>query len=66
VAQVTQVGPLRVLGHTPFGTEMPGKSHDRVSGFSRGRHHVLTLTKGDPIGKDIDAERLVSWLAAGS
>ena len=45
---------------------MPGKGHERVSGFSRGRRHVLTLTKGDPIGKDIDAERLVSWLAAGS
>jgi len=42
---------LGVLGKTPFGTKMSGESVDQVDRVSV---HDLTLTKPEPMSKDID------------
>jgi len=50
VAQVPQIGPLGVLRPAPHGTEMPGESLDMDH---RVCLHHPTLTKPDPMSKDI-------------
>ena len=60
--QITQVGPLGVLGQTPLPPQVSSKAGNGTAGVKSVHVHNLTLTKQDPISKDIGGTAIVSRL----